>query len=43
MRSEQHGGPGISASCVAKMLHYILHISCVCLARGSNGNQGNSA
>jgi hypothetical protein len=43
MRSKEHGSPTISASCDAKMLHYILHISCVCLARGSNGNQGNSA
>ena len=34
MRSKEHGGSGISASCVAKMLHYILNMSCVCLAPG---------
>lgn len=43
MHSKEHGSPTISASCVAKMLHYILTMSCICLARGSNGNQGNSA
>ena len=34
MRGKEHGGPSISASCDAKMPHYILNMSCVCLAQG---------
>jgi hypothetical protein len=43
MHSKEHGSPTISASCVAKMLHYILTMSCVCLAPGQQRHLGNRA